>query len=84
MRRNWPAIILLLACRIALAEAPQVSIQPSSVVLGSTASVSVTVRLPKANLRLRSACNAGTLVGADNPSELSGTSTGRRRTSDSR
>jgi len=70
MRRSWPAIFLLFAWRIAFAEAPQVSIQPSSVVLGSTASVAVTVRLPKANLPLRSACNTGTLIGTDNPSEL--------------
>ena len=70
MRRSWPAIFLVLAWRLAFAEAPQVSVQPSSVVLGSTASVSVTVRLSKANLRLRSASNAGTLNGTDNPSEL--------------
>ena len=62
--------VLLLFSTGAFAGELQISFQPSSVLLGSGASVSVAVRLPRADARLRSAVNAGTLQALDGPSAV--------------
>src|SRR5260370_35602691 len=66
MRQTW--LTILITCSPgAFAEELQISFQPSSVLLGSGATVSVVVRLPRADARLSSAVNAGTLQALDGP-----------------
>ncbi len=60
--------VLLLCPTGAFAEELQISLEPSSVLPGSGATVSVAVRLPRAGARLASAVNAGTLEALDGPS----------------
>jgi hypothetical protein len=69
MRRVW-LTVLILGSTGAFAEAPQISLQPSSVLLGSGTTVSVAVRLPRAGARLRSAVNTGKLQALDGPSAV--------------
>src|SRR5260370_5157498 len=69
MRQTW--LTILITCSPgAFAEELQISFQPSSVLLGSGATVSVVVRLPRADARLSSAVNAGTLQALDGPSAI--------------
>ncbi len=69
MRQAW--LTILITCSTgAFAEELQISFQPSSVLLGSGATVSVLVRLPRADARLSSAVNAGTLQALDGPSAI--------------
>lgn len=66
MRRAWLTLVLLFSAG-AFAEEPQISFQPPFVLLGSGATVSVAVRLPRSDARLGSAVNAGTLQALDGP-----------------
>src|SRR5260370_18392902 len=69
MRQAW-LTILITCSACAFAEELQLSFQPSSVLVGSGATVSVLVRLPRADARLSSAVNAGTLQALDGPSAI--------------